>query len=61
MGNLWQDIATAVVLLVAIGYLAFRLRQFIRRKGFPACGCGGQCPAQTPAPPLVSLDERSDQ
>lgn len=53
----WQDITTAVILLVVIGYLALRLVRFLRRKGVPACGCCSQCSAEIAEQPLVHLDE----
>ena len=57
----WQEIATAGILLVVMGYLARCLVRFLRRKGLPACGCCTQCPAEKPETPLINLDERPDE
>ena len=56
----WQDIATAGILLVVVGYLARCVARFIRRKGLPACGCCAECSAETAEQPLIHLDERLD-
>jgi hypothetical protein len=62
MTSSWQDAATAVILLMTLGYLAYRAVRMIRRKGFPACGCGMRCldldkGEDSHPEPLVKLNE----
>ncbi len=51
-----QEIAAAIVVLLALGYVAWRLVRFIRRKGMPDCGCCQSCSAESPEKVLVTLD-----
>lgn len=54
----WQEAATAVVMLMAAGYVAWRIVRFVRRKGMPECGCCQTCSTAQPERTLVTLDTR---
>jgi 8-oxo-dGTP diphosphatase len=56
MNTTWQEAAVAIVVLLAISYVARRLVRFVRRKGMPDCGCCGSCAAESPEKVLVTLD-----
>jgi 8-oxo-dGTP diphosphatase len=50
-----QSIAIVVVLLAA-GYIVWRIVRFVRRKGMPDCSCCETCSAKTLDKALVSID-----
>jgi 8-oxo-dGTP diphosphatase len=52
----WQEVAVAIVLLLAVGYVLWRLVRFLRRKGMPDCGCCQSCSAESRQQVLVTLD-----
>ena len=52
----WQEAAAVAVVLLAIGYVAWRLVRFVRRKGKPDCRCCQSCSAESPEKVLVALD-----
>ena len=52
----WQDVVTVGLVIAALGYLAYRIGRWIRRKGFSRCGCCTKCPAEPTEKPLVTLD-----
>jgi 8-oxo-dGTP diphosphatase len=52
----WQEGAVATVLLLAVGYVLWRLVRFLRRKGMPDCGCCQSCSAESRQQVLVTLD-----
>lgn len=55
----WQDIATAGIVLVALGYVARYLVRLVRRKG-GGCGCGRKCRGKPPEKPLVTIDGKHE-
>jgi len=58
MAILWQDIATASIVIAALGYLAYRIAGWIRRKGLPGCsGCASRS-AVCGEEPLVTLGRK---
>ena len=52
----WQEVAVVAVVLLALGYVAWRIVRFIRRKGVPDCRCCQSCPAESSEKVLVTLD-----
>jgi len=56
----WQDLATAGIVLVALGYVARYLVRFVRRKGLPGCGCSQKCRGEPPEKPLVTLGSKRE-
>ena len=58
MNITWQEVATAAVLLLAVGYVACRVFRFFRRKGMPDCRCCPKCPADEHKNPLVAIEDR---
>lgn len=61
MNSMWQELATAAILLLAIGYVVRRVVRFVRRKGMPDCRCCPRCPAQTDDKPVVVIEDRTDR
>jgi 8-oxo-dGTP diphosphatase len=51
-----QEAAVAIIVLLALSHVAWRLVRFVRRKGMPDCGCCGSCSAESPEKVLVTLD-----
>jgi len=52
----WQEAAAAIVVFLALSYVAWRIVRFIRRKGVPDCRCCQSCPAESSEKVLVTLD-----
>jgi hypothetical protein len=38
---MWQYFVVIIVLVLAVGYAAWRIRQNLRRTSDPCCGCNG--------------------
>ena len=56
----WQDLATALIVLLAAAYVARYAIRLVKRKGLPGCGCCTKCPTEPSEKALVSLDKRGD-
>ena len=55
-----QEATTAGIVLVALGYVAYRIVRLVRRKDSLGCGCCPKCPTEPPEKTLVvDLDERN--
>ena len=52
----FQEVAAAIVVFLALSYIAWRLVRFARRRGMPDCRCCQTCSAESPEKPLVTLD-----
>ena len=52
----WQESTTIVIVLAAVGYVAWRIVRFVRRKGMPDCRCCPNCSADVGRKVLVTLD-----
>jgi 8-oxo-dGTP diphosphatase len=54
-----QEVVAAIVVLLALSYVAWRLVRFVRRKGTPDCRCCQSCSAEGPEKALVTLGDCS--
>ncbi len=55
MSITWQNLLTATLVVLALGYVLLRVIRVLRHKGLPGCGC---CRGCTPSEkPLVNLEE----
>ena len=52
----WQEAAAVAVVLLAAGYVAWRVVRFVGRKGKPDCRCCQSCSAESSEKVLVTLD-----
>jgi 8-oxo-dGTP diphosphatase len=51
-----QETAAFAVVLLALGYIAWRLVRFVHRKGMPECRCCQSCSAESPKKVPVTLN-----
>jgi 8-oxo-dGTP diphosphatase len=51
----WQDFGATVVVLLAAGYVVWRIVRFLRRKGMPTCGGCQSCACGSVEKVLVTL------
>lgn len=56
-----QEIATAVILMFAVCYVARRVVRFFRRKGMPDCHSCPNCRTQTDKMPLVVIKKQGKE
>jgi 8-oxo-dGTP diphosphatase len=52
----WQESAAVAIVLLALGYVAWRVVRFVRRKGMPDCRCCQSCSGESAEKVLVMLD-----
>ena len=55
MAITFQQLAAGVIVLLALGYVAWRLVRCVRRKGMPDCHGCSSCSAASSQPALVNL------